>query len=265
MYKTLPIMFAAGAVAQSTITTSWLAAGFDNTPVASVIAADGDVVTYSIGCSYSDITEGECGIPAAFTVTAGPSILEYHYTDDSVASDYTADFTMAVSCAIDGTTQAVCVESAGGTEANFPGETTETLTGTDVAWGPLIITAGVEKLSASAGASATGSASASTATGAASESGSSAQSGSRTSAGASATGSASSTGNASPFLSSGAYLVLHRHTWRFADTSAAASTASSHSGSATGSAAHASSTGGAARFAVPVAGVAGVLVAAMAL
>ncbi|KAL0258320.1 hypothetical protein SLS55_007495 [Diplodia seriata] len=267
MYKTLPIIFAAGAVAQSTITTSWFASGFDNTPVASVIAADSNAVTYSIGCSYSDIREGECGIPASFIVTQGPSIFEYHYTDDSVASDYTADFTMDASCAIEGTTQAVCVESAAGSEANFPGASTETLTGTDVEWGPLIITAGAEKLSATAGASATGSSSASE-TGA-SESSSSAQSGSRTSAGASATGSSASSTGKYPFRFSNvaahvsrASAVLHRHTWHYADIPPATA---SHSGSATGSAAQSSSTGGAAQFAAPVAGVAGVLIAALAL
>lgn len=229
MHKTLPIMFAAGAVAQSTMTTSWLAGGFDNTPVASVIAADSKAVTYSIACNDSDIQEGECGIPAGFTVTAGPSIFEYHYTDYTVATDYTVDFTMDASCAIEGTTKAVCVESADGSDANFPGLSTETLTGTDVEWGPLVITAGAEKLSATAGATATGSSSAS-------ETSASAQSGSRTSAGVSATGS-----------------------------STAASTSASQSSSASGSAAQASSTGGAAHFAVPVAGVAGALVAALAL
>lgn len=240
MYKALPIVFAAGAVAQSTITTQFLNLGFDNVPLASVIGADSDAVTYSIGCAQTDIDNGDCGLYTGFTVTAGPSIFEFQYTDDTAASGYTADFSDSVSCAIEGTTQAVCVESAGGSEANFPGVSTATVTGTDLSWGSLLITAGFDKLSATAGASASGSqASATGSSSSASETGgssSSAQSGSRTSAGASATGSASSTATASK------------------------------SGSASGSAASATSTGGAAaQFAVPIAGVAGVLAAALAL
>jgi len=42
---------------------------------------------------------------------------------------------------------AVCVESFGGSAANFPGVSTETVTGTDVAFYPATITAGLEKLS----------------------------------------------------------------------------------------------------------------------
>ncbi|KAH7062150.1 hypothetical protein B0J12DRAFT_644381 [Macrophomina phaseolina] len=236
MYKTLPVIFAAGAVAQSTITTSWLAFGFENTPVASVVGADSNAVTYFIECSNADIVEGNCGLAGGMTITQGASVFEVHYTENDVATDYTADFTMDASCAIQGTTAAVCVETDGGAQANFPGVTTETITGTDMSFGTLLITAGFDKLSATAGGSASGTHASATGPSSASETGSSAQSGSRTSAAASATG------------------------------SAASSTATaSMSGSASGSAASASSTGGAARFAVPVAGVAGVLAAALAL
>ncbi|KAF4310159.1 putative gpi anchored [Botryosphaeria dothidea] len=242
MYQALPIVFAAGAVAQSTITTQFLNLGFDNVPLASVIGADSNAVTYSIGCAQTDIDNGDCGLYTGFTVTAGPSIFEFQYTDDTAASGYTADFSDSVSCAVEGTTQAVCVESAGGSEANFPGVSTATVTGTDLSWGSLLITAGFDKLSATAGAGASASGSQASATGSsssASETGgssSNAQSGSRTSAGASTTGSASSTATASK------------------------------SGSASGSAASATSTGGAAaQFAVPIAGVVGVLAAALAL
>ncbi|KAK7727730.1 hypothetical protein SLS57_002773 [Botryosphaeria dothidea] len=268
MYKALPIVFAAGAVAQSTITTQFLNLGFDNVPLASVIGADSDAVTYSIGCAQTDIDNGDCGLYTGFTVTAGPSIFEFQYTDDTAASGYTADFSDSVSCAIEGTTQAVCVESAGGSEANFPGVSTATditntdmnpkVTGTDLSWGSLLITAGFDKLSATAGASASGSqASATGSSSSASETGgssSSAQSGSRTSAGASATGSASSTA-----------LIGSSRRNKWDQTNVTAATASK-SGSASGSAASATSTGGAAaQFAVPIAGVAGVLAAALAL
>lgn len=196
MYKTLPLIFAAGAVAQSTITTSWFGLGFENIPVASVISADSSgIVTYRIACSYDDISEGECGIPGdGLTVTMGPSIYSMDYTDMGVD----ADFTVNQSCDIHGTSEAVCVQSLAGADANDPGVETETLTGTDVAWSPLYITAGFDNLSAaSAGASAsTTQASATGSSSSASATGSVAQSGSRTSSGASST--ASSTGGEYP-------------------------------------------------------------------
>ncbi|GME26083.1 gpi anchored [Neofusicoccum parvum] len=252
MYRTLPLLFAAGTMAQSTITTTWFAGGFENNPVASVIGADSTAVTYSVGCSKEDIDNDECGMAGGFTVTAGPSIFEFEYTDALTASDYTADFSMSESCDLSGTTMAVCVESAGGSEANFPGVSTETLTGTDVSWGTLYITAGFDNLAAATGASASGSQASATGS-SASATGSAAQSGSRTSSGATQTGTAASSTGKSP--------IAHRIAWE----SPKSTTSASHSGSASGSAASASATGGAARFAVPVAGVAGVLAAALAL
>ena len=44
-------------------------------------------------------------------------------------------------CSLAGTTSAVCVESHGGSEANFPGVSTETYTGTDQPYIPITITA----------------------------------------------------------------------------------------------------------------------------
>lgn len=46
-------------------------------------------------------------------------------------------------CALAGTTSAVCIESFGGTDANFPGSSTETYTGTGLAFMSVVITAGV--------------------------------------------------------------------------------------------------------------------------
>jgi len=43
-------------------------------------------------------------------------------------------------CSLAGTTSAVCAESFGGTEANFPGTSMETFTGTDYTFMPVTIT-----------------------------------------------------------------------------------------------------------------------------
>lgn len=56
-------------------------------------------------------------------------------------------FTYSYKCDITSSTAAVCTESAAGSEANFPGVETATLTGTDMAYLPVTITAGLEKLS----------------------------------------------------------------------------------------------------------------------
>jgi hypothetical protein len=54
-------------------------------------------------------------------------------------------------CSLAGTTSAVCVESFGGYEANDPGMSIETYTGTDQPYMPVIITAGVAVTSTSGG------------------------------------------------------------------------------------------------------------------
>ena len=62
------------------------------------------------------------------------STLEYHK-----ANLYS---TGHINCSLSGTSTAVCIESFGGTEANSPGVSTETYTGTDIAYVPVTITAG---------------------------------------------------------------------------------------------------------------------------
>lgn len=182
---------AAGAMAasSSTLTTSWMNLGFDNTPVASVIAADATAATYLIACSPSTTTNtasttdddddldssSDCGIPGnAMTLIAGPSTMRYYYAASSGA---TADVTMDEYCDITASTErAVCTAVIGGKDADFPGTQTATFSGTDVSWSPLYVTAGQEKLaaaatkagaSASATAEATGSRSSSSSSGAA--------------------------------------------------------------------------------------------------
>lgn len=52
------------------------------------------------------------------------------------------DSTLDEGCAVSGSTSAVCVESAGGTAANFPGVTTTTLAASEINYIPVVITAG---------------------------------------------------------------------------------------------------------------------------
>ena len=61
-----------------------------------------------------------------------------------VLTDY--EFYFSFSCTVDGS--AICVESAGGTSANFPGLSTETYPPESVYIKPIVVTAGAEKLSA---------------------------------------------------------------------------------------------------------------------
>merc|ERR1711939_443506 len=67
-------------------------------------------------------------------------------------------FTGRIDCSLDSTISAVCVESFGGSEANFPGESTETYTGTDFQYMPVFITAGAAVGTGSTAASTTSSA-----------------------------------------------------------------------------------------------------------
>ncbi|KAB2575240.1 hypothetical protein DBV05_g6170 [Lasiodiplodia theobromae] len=161
---------AAGAMAESssTLTTSWMNLGFDNTPVASVIAADATAATYLIACSPStttttasttdddddddDLDSSDCGIPGnAMTLIAGPSTMRYQYSASPGAT--AADVTMDEYCDITASTErAVCTAVIGGKDADFPGTQTATFAGTDISWSPLYVTAGQEKLAAAAAA-----------------------------------------------------------------------------------------------------------------
>lgn len=60
-------------------------------------------------------------------------------------------------CSLAGTTSAVCIESHGGSQANFPGISTETYTGTDQPYIPITITARAAGANSIASPSTTGS------------------------------------------------------------------------------------------------------------
>lgn len=106
-------------------------------------------------------------------------------------------------CSLAGTTSAVCVESYGGDQANFPGITTETYSGTQQPYMPVTITAGAAAAKATTGGGSRGSSSPTTpATPAAATGGVSSATAKNTAAGSSST-SASSGSASQPTSSSG--------------------------------------------------------------
>ncbi|KAI9686853.1 MAG: hypothetical protein M1822_002606 [Bathelium mastoideum] len=181
----LPAVFA-----QTTSHTFFFLDGFDPQPLAaSVITAAPSSTEFLLACP-SSVSAQDCGIGPAFTITHAPGPDEQDVWQFSYAPSG-EEFTMSDSCSVGHGTKAVCLESNGGKEANFPGSSTTTYEGASVQdmFLPVTITAGLEKLS-----SATNSPSGSVAT---------ASSGSNTGTVAATTGSKSSTGaTATPTTSS---------------------------------------------------------------
>ena len=161
------------ATAQST-TLSLPFYGFDTQAiVASVVSANPSATTMALACP-SGTDSNDCGLFPYMTLVYGPST--YHLdmgVGDAQAATATADCNRGATV--------TCTESAGGSEANFPGSSTTTYEGTDVATLPVTVTSGVDKLG-SVQVSATGSAS-----------GSVSQSGSATSGGSASATTASVT------------------------------------------------------------------------
>lgn len=176
--------------------------------VASVITANPTTTEYLLTCP-SSVDDSDCGYRPPVTIGQHGSVYGASLTAE--------DFTMSYECTVytGSASSAVCVESDGGSAANFPGVSTETLNGTDVAFYPVTITAGLEKLSgvsASATSSGTGaktgSGTGSKATSTATSSGSvvtlsGTSSGSASKTGASTTASTSSSGASTVGISAG--------------------------------------------------------------
>lgn len=150
--------------AQKTVTLTM--PGYDTQPLAaSVISADATATTYLINCAPGTNSD-DCGIGSSITFTEGPSTAAVTYSaeydNDNDAKSSTLAFTGYQQCSLDGSISAVCIESFGGAEANFPGISTTTYTGTDLGIMPVTITAGAAVVATSAsstGSSATMSAS----------------------------------------------------------------------------------------------------------
>ncbi|KAH7371400.1 hypothetical protein BKA66DRAFT_572893 [Pyrenochaeta sp. MPI-SDFR-AT-0127] len=135
------------ATAQTTtLTLRFL--GYDEQAIAaSVVSANADATTFQLNCVQS---ASACGLFPKHTLVTGPS------TYNMDMSDPNTDFTATQDCLI-AASSAVCKETAGGSEANFPGSSTETYEASQIGSLPVTVTAGVEKLSGSAGVTATGS------------------------------------------------------------------------------------------------------------
>jgi len=129
-----------GLTSAQTSTISLFIPGADTQPlIGSVVGSDATATTYTLQCSPGT-DSSDCGFPGVFTLTEGPSTAAYTMSMDD--GNGTLAFTGYFDCSLAGTTSAVCVESFGGTEANFPGMSTETLTATDYTYMPVVITAG---------------------------------------------------------------------------------------------------------------------------
>jgi len=148
------LVFAGLSVAQSTISL-YIPGADTQSLVGSIIASDATATTYAIECAPN--TDGsDCGFNGAITLTEGPSTAVYTLSEAGGASGSSGGvaFTGYYDCSL-GASSAVCAESFGGDEANFPGSSTETFTGTDFTYMPVVITAGVLNTGGAAAPSST--------------------------------------------------------------------------------------------------------------
>jgi hypothetical protein len=121
------------AAAQQTRTITIPNVGGDSDSVAaSVVTAASGATTLELHC-----VESPCGLFPAHTLVYGPS------TYNMDMSDPDTDFTATMDCDLASST-AVCRETAGGSEANFPGSSTTSYD--DIGSATITITAGADKL-----------------------------------------------------------------------------------------------------------------------
>ncbi|OGM40518.1 GPI anchored protein [Aspergillus bombycis] len=148
----------AGLISASSSVTSMFLLGLDPQSLeASIVGNDATATTYSVSCappptataSDEDDYGYDCGLGPGLTVTdASPTII-YELNEKP-------EFYMTVKCSVAGTTSAVCTETAGGPEANFPGTTISTIQQSEMAFVPVTITAGsVTSVAATASATTT--------------------------------------------------------------------------------------------------------------
>ncbi|CBX99214.1 hypothetical protein IAQ61_000671 [Plenodomus lingam] len=113
-------------------------------PHSSVVTAEAKATTISIACPPSQ----PCGLYPKETIVYGPST----YNIDM--SDPDTDFTSTVDCSL-ATPWIVCKETAGGSEADFPGSSTTSYEAAELTSLSVSITAGAEKLNGSGDSAAT--------------------------------------------------------------------------------------------------------------
>ncbi|PYI01447.1 hypothetical protein BO78DRAFT_353568 [Aspergillus sclerotiicarbonarius CBS 121057] len=136
---------ATGLVSAKATVTSMFIYDTDPQPLAaSIMGNDATATTYSVNCPPGTDSD-ECGMGPGMTIIAGPQTTMIMDMPDE-------DFYYTCVCSLDGTTYAVCSETAAGSGANFPGTTITTLDG-DLGLMPVTITAGsVTSVAATAGA-----------------------------------------------------------------------------------------------------------------
>lgn len=115
--------------AQTTARSLFIPGADSQSLIGSIIGSDLAAITYALQCVDPD----QCGIGGGITLTEGPSTAAYTMAGG-------AAFTALYDCTLAGTSSAVCFESNGGSEANSPGSSTLTLTGTDYTFMPVTIT-----------------------------------------------------------------------------------------------------------------------------
>ncbi|KAF2439250.1 hypothetical protein P171DRAFT_525762 [Karstenula rhodostoma CBS 690.94] len=194
------------ALAQTTTITVPFIGLEDTTIYASVVSAKPTETVFALACA-TGTDANDCGFFPQQLLTYGPST---YVMDMSEPGD--EDFTATADCSF-GTATAICKESASGSEANSPGSSTETYS-EGVTRLPIIVTAGADKLGASADATPTSHGSSKGSTNAAATTGDSADATMATSTHIGASGSSSSavapaenTGAAARYMASNVGLV----------------------------------------------------------
>lgn len=129
----------------TTVSIPWVGMDYETLSVftdmfASVVTANPTATTLALACAPSM----DCGLFPAETLVFGPSTYNLYMGDPSPESDFTATMDCVVA------KSAVCKESAGGTEANFPGSSTTTYDAEEVATYGIVITAGADKFNVQA-------------------------------------------------------------------------------------------------------------------
>jgi len=133
--------------AQSSTISLFIPGADSQSLVASIVGSDATATTYAFQCAPGTDSD-DCGFPEVVTLTEGASTAAYTFTPEVDANGTTA-FAGYVDCSL-APSSAVCAISAGGTDANFSGVMTSTLTGTDYTSMAVVITAGMAAASSSA-------------------------------------------------------------------------------------------------------------------
>jgi hypothetical protein len=127
------------SLAQSSVVSLYLLDTDPQTLVASVITVVSSTTQYEVTCPD---TATDCGYSPPITVLAAGTIFGAQLTAPA------EEFTFSQQCTVLTAGGAVCVESAAGSQANFPGSSTTTYDASELSQFPVTITAGLDKLSA---------------------------------------------------------------------------------------------------------------------